>query len=83
MKGIFSAVAYMHDKGIVHRDLKPGKDFENILTWATDNILVEDANDLTSVKIVDFGLTAKYQHIKQMDAHCGTLIYMAPEIANA
>ena len=24
MKGILSAVAYMHDKGIVHRDLKPG-----------------------------------------------------------
>jgi len=24
MKGILSAVEYMHDKGIVHRDLKPG-----------------------------------------------------------
>ena len=25
MKGILSAVGYMHEKGIVHRDLKPGK----------------------------------------------------------
>lgn len=24
IKGILSAVAYMHEKGIVHRDLKPG-----------------------------------------------------------
>ena len=24
MRGILSAVAYMHEKGIVHRDLKPG-----------------------------------------------------------
>jgi ribosomal protein S6 kinase alpha-5 len=24
MKGILSAVEYMHSKGIVHRDLKPG-----------------------------------------------------------
>jgi len=27
LKGILSAVEYMHDKGIVHRDLKPGKTF--------------------------------------------------------
>jgi serine/threonine protein kinase len=24
MRGIFSAVSYMHEKNIVHRDLKPG-----------------------------------------------------------
>ena len=30
MRGILSAVAYIHEKGIVHRDLKP------------DNILIND-----------------------------------------
>lgn len=25
MKGILSAVSYMHEKNIIHRDLKPGK----------------------------------------------------------
>ena len=25
IRGILSAVTYIHDKGIVHRDLKPGK----------------------------------------------------------
>ena len=25
MRGILSAVSYMHEKNIVHRDLKPGK----------------------------------------------------------
>jgi len=25
MKGLLSAVAYIHEQGIVHRDLKPGK----------------------------------------------------------
>lgn len=59
MKGILSAVEYMHDKGIVHRDLKPGK-FENAKCFL-DNILVCDKNDLSTCKVVDFGLSAKYK----------------------
>lgn len=41
-----------------------------------------DKSDLDSVKIADFGLSAKYQ-ISQggMYNQCGTLIYMAPEVA--
>ena len=49
----------------------------------TDNILIGDMNDMSSIKIADFGLSAKYDHVsfKTMDQHCGTLIFMAPEVA--
>lgn len=71
MKCVFQAVQYIHSKSIVHRDLKP------------DNILVGDRNDLTTVKLADFGLSAKYDHVSftTQDQHCGTLIFMAPEVA--
>ena len=48
MKQLFSALAYIHDKGIVHRDIKPA------------NILLEDKENLT-IKIIDFGLSAKLE----------------------
>jgi len=69
MRGILSAVAYIHEKGIVHRDLKP------------DNILINDWQDLSTCKVVDFGLSAKYKLFSGgMDQKCGTIIYMAPEV---
>lgn len=41
---------YLHSNEIVHRDLKP------------DNILISDPSDLSSLKVADFGLSAKYEH---------------------
>lgn len=72
MRIIFSAVSYLHSKGIVHRDLKP------------ENILFRTKGDLSSIKLIDFGLTAKYDDACPMSllrTHCGTVLYMAPEIA--
>jgi len=43
MRSIMKAVTYIHERGIIHRDLK------------TANILLEDVNDLSSIKIIDFG----------------------------
>lgn len=61
MKGILSAVEYMHEKGIVHRDLKPGINYYLIYNYSSlDNILISDKEDLSTCKIVDFGLSAKY-----------------------
>lgn len=48
MKLIFQSVSYLHAKGIVHRDLKP------------ENILFKDEDDLSEIKLIDFGLTVKY-----------------------
>ena len=44
MKSITEAVSYIHEMGVIHRDLKLA------------NILIDDQNDLTSIKIIDFGL---------------------------
>jgi len=44
MKSVLYGVAYIHDNGIIHRDLKPG------------NIMIEDIHDLSTCKLIDFGL---------------------------
>lgn len=70
MKSIFEAVSYLHSQGIVHRDIKP------------ENVLLKE-NGLET-KLIDFGLSAKYDDscpMSFLDDHCGTLLYMAPEIA--
>ena len=43
MKSVLSAVSYIHEKGVIHRDLKLA------------NILIQDKNNLRSIKIIDFG----------------------------
>ena len=58
---------YLHNNGIVHRDLKP------------DNILIDDIEDFSTIKVADFGLSAKWE--QQDDSEqVGTLIYMSPEL---
>jgi serine/threonine protein kinase len=69
MKGILSALAYLHDvANIIHRDLKP------------ENIVFRTFDDLDSLKVIDFGLATEYTKTKILDfAHCGTLLYTPPE----
>ncbi len=49
LKSLLSAVEHVHSKNYVHRDLKP------------DNILINDPNDLNTVKLADFGLSASFR----------------------
>jgi calcium-dependent protein kinase len=47
MKEILSAISYCHKHGIVHRDLKP------------ENILFDTKKPNATLKIIDFGASAK------------------------
>jgi calcium-dependent protein kinase len=49
MKSLLNAVGHVHSKNYVHRDLKP------------DNILMGDKEDLSSIKLADFGLSASFR----------------------
>ncbi|CAD8197501.1 unnamed protein product [Paramecium octaurelia] len=70
MHALLSGIEYMHQKNVMHRDIKP------------ENIVLEKINNLTTLKIVDFGL-ATYSNIKKFQyPKCGTPGYVAPEIAN-
>jgi calcium-dependent protein kinase len=69
LKCLLSAVGHVHSKNYVHRDLKP------------DNILINDPEDLSTIKLADFGLSASFRIniVYSLNERMGTLIYMAPE----
>ena len=64
---VLSAVEYLHSMRICHRDIKP------------ENIMISKENDLSSIKIIDFGLSAQQFNYLSNNEYCGTFIYMAPE----
>ena len=70
LRAVLSALAHIHEKDTMHRDLKPS------------NILIADRNDLSSVKIIDFGLSEKYVFNEDGSSERGTLFYMAPEVVS-
>lgn len=65
--GIARGMMYLHKHRVIHRDLKPG------------NILIDE---FFHPLITDFGLSKFYElgHSKSQSQHCGTTIYMAPEV---
>jgi serine/threonine protein kinase len=72
MRGILQGVAYIHKKDIIHRDLKP------------QNLLISDVQDLSTIKLIDFGLIEQHKNsLQSKDEYCGTLTFMAPEVASS
>lgn len=69
MRQALSAVRYIHEKGIVHRDLK------------LENFLFESENPDASLKLIDFGLSKRYDPTRQnLRTVLGTSHYIAPEV---
>ncbi|VWU52657.1 protein kinase 2 [Hepatocystis sp. ex Piliocolobus tephrosceles] len=67
IKRVLIALEALHSNGVVHRDLK------------MENLMLEDINDPTSLKIIDFGL-ASFLNSPSMSMRCGSPGYVAPEI---
>eukprot|EP00928_Gymnodinium_smaydae_P006079 TRINITY_DN12119_c0_g1_i4.p1 TRINITY_DN12119_c0_g1~~TRINITY_DN12119_c0_g1_i4.p1 ORF type:complete len:319 (+),score=51.81 TRINITY_DN12119_c0_g1_i4:57-1013(+) len=65
IRGVLSALQYIHGLEIVHRNVKPEH-------------LALGGNGL--VRLVDFGLAAFEYDELEMNQPCGTLEYMAPEV---
>ena len=62
---------HLHENGIAHRDLKP------------ENFLFLDKSESSEIKIIDFGLSKKFDHadmIQNMKTIVGTPFYVAPEV---
>ena len=62
MRQIFSAVSYCHSNSICHRDLKP------------ENFLLKKKGDVSSIKLIDFGLSKKLKEGELMNQPNGTVV---------
>lgn len=68
MTSLLSCINYCHQNGLVHRDLKP------------ENILLEENMEMDDMKVIDFGLAARFQPGEKLRESVGTIYYMAPEV---
>lgn len=68
MKQVINAVMYCHVNGIVHRDIK------------ADNILLLQNKLTAPVKLIDFGISVKFEKDTKLKEKTGTVLYIAPEV---
>jgi calcium-dependent protein kinase len=70
MQQIIRAIYYMHENHVCHRDLKP----ENFL------FMTREAIDKNLLKIIDFGLSCKFEAGQVLTTKAGTPYYVAPQV---
>jgi len=70
MQQIVRAVYYMHENHVCHRDMKP----ENFLFMTKEPI------EKNLLKIIDFGLSCKFEVGKVLTTKAGTPYYVAPQV---
>eukprot|EP00271_Cylindrocystis_brebissonii_P017027 TRINITY_DN424_c0_g4_i1.p1 TRINITY_DN424_c0_g4~~TRINITY_DN424_c0_g4_i1.p1 ORF type:complete len:531 (+),score=151.49 TRINITY_DN424_c0_g4_i1:1315-2907(+) len=68
VKVILKVVEHLNSLGVVHRDLKP------------ENFLMTTKGPGGVLKATDFGLSAFYAPGRGFERHCGSPMYMAPEV---
>eukprot|EP00826_Nyctotherus_ovalis_P024937 TRINITY_DN1924_c0_g1_i4.p1 TRINITY_DN1924_c0_g1~~TRINITY_DN1924_c0_g1_i4.p1 ORF type:complete len:485 (+),score=154.82 TRINITY_DN1924_c0_g1_i4:192-1646(+) len=68
MEKILTAISFLHNLGICHRDIKP------------ENFMFSSSEPDAEIKIIDFGLSAKFKSEKCMQDIVGTPFYVAPEV---
>ena len=68
MLDMLRAVHYLHSIGIVHRDLK------------LENFMFEEKSSQSSLILIDFGLSRKFEPGEKMNQRVGSCYYTAPEI---
>jgi len=70
MQQIIRAIYYMHENKVCHRDLKP----ENFLFQTKDPL------EKNILKLIDFGLSCKYEPGQVLTTKAGTPYYVAPQV---
>mmetsp|Transcript_37169 Transcript_37169/g.118283 ORF Transcript_37169/g.118283 Transcript_37169/m.118283 type:complete len:509 (-) Transcript_37169:43-1569(-) len=73
MQQIIRAINYMHANLVCHRDLKP----ENFLFMTKDTTIEKN-----TLKLIDFGLSCKFQKGQVLTTRAGTPYYVAPQVLN-
>ena len=68
LNSLLQGLTFIHEKDYIHRDIKP------------DNIMFTIPGNTSTLKIADFGLSAKYKGCDTESETCGTTAYMAPEM---
>lgn len=68
MKQVINSIMYCHLNGIVHRDIK------------SDNLLFSEKSIHSRIKLIDFGISVKYEKNTKLREKTGTILYIAPEV---